>query len=441
MKVNTKSIQIYMILKINLKNKDQISIFLFYSVSNALNKGISILALPILSVYLSISDFGLWSLSNISIVVLAPIISFNGYASILREGVGEKRLAWNILKKYLVISSIMSICIGAVAIFNLQNWIFITLLLACVEAFQVLLLGWYRSQDNHLSYMLVSLIKIFSIILSVFILDNINVVSVLQLQLVISSIMLLFFYFFLLIKNKKILKEDLDFKKIISFSLLLIPHNLSLWILSSSDRFIIKSLIGEYELGIYSVCYSIGLIIMLLNTGVALVLPNYIIKNYKVYIIGSIRRKLIFYYSTCVITLSVVIFFSISYFKDYFEFLKAINTGSINIILWIINGLYLLGLYYFYSNILFYKRRAKYISISTLFGALLNIFLTIFLIPIYGTVGAAIATFISYFIYLFFIFYFAQKTEKSLNNDLIFLISVILVTLFLNFTFFKVSIS
>ena len=282
--------------------KKHLSVFIFYSLANALNKGLSILALPILSGFLSVDEFGIWSLSHVSLVVIAPLISFNGYASILREGVGNKELAWSVLKKYLKVTLLISLPIVLLGAFYFSSWIFLTLLLASAEAFQTLLLGWYRSQDKHISYFLISLIKITSIVLAIYLLNDVNVISILQYQLYISTTLLLFFLIMILLQNNKLVGVDFNVRDIFVFSILLIPHNVSLWILSSSDRFIIKSLVGEYLLGIYSICYSIGLVIMLLNTGIAMVLPNYIIKSYTTYMKKSVRFKLIIAYSFLVNT-------------------------------------------------------------------------------------------------------------------------------------------
>jgi O-antigen/teichoic acid export membrane protein len=61
-------------------------------------------------------------------------------------------------------------------------------------------------------------------------------------------------------------------------------------------------------------------------------------------------------------------------------------------------------------------------SITTLIGAFANIFMNYFFIKLYGPIGAAVATLLSYIIVYISRYYFAQKIyafQVNVKNDLI----------------------
>ncbi|MEG2716128.1 MAG: polysaccharide biosynthesis C-terminal domain-containing protein, partial [Eubacterium sp.] len=63
----------------------------------------------------------------------------------------------------------------------------------------------------------------------------------------------------------------------------------------------------------------------------------------------------------------------------------------------VILGIYFYFLSVFFTNYELYRENTKWIAIGTIAAAIVNISLNMFLIPIWGGVGAAIATFVSYF--------------------------------------------
>lgn len=410
--------------------------FIWYGVSTAINKGVMILAIPLLSGILNLQEYGIWTLSQVVLAVCAPILSFNGYASILRFGIKDKQLG-NILFtkyiKYALYLGLFNICIYF--LFG-SSWVTLTLLLSNIEALQILYLGWLRSRDKYVLFFIVSTIKIMAIVFALLFLDITSLIDLLRGQLFFGLILLGVFYLFFFFKNNIFFKNKIEIKKYLSFSLYLIPHNIALWILSSSDRVIIKNLLSELDLGVYSLAYSLALILMIVNSGIALTLPNFIIKKYEYYIKSNIKILLISGYSISTIILNIILYWFILYFKSEIEYLGQVNNNVYNIIIWIFNGIYLLGLYYFYSNILFYKNKAKLISINTFLVSIINIILTVVLVLFYNIKGAAIATFIAYSIYLFSNVFFSYRLEKQIKKDVVYLMIISVCTIILNFSLF-----
>tara|TARA_R110001592_G_C13144918_1_gene747649 strand:+ start:164 stop:1444 length:1281 start_codon:yes stop_codon:yes gene_type:complete len=416
-----------------LKNRYLASNFLFYGFATGINKGVLLIAIPLLSGLLTLEEYGLWSLSQVIIAVLAPIVSLNGYSSILRYGVEDKLLGVSIFKKYIFYTLIISVLNLLFFILYGVNWISLTFLLAQLEGFQALLLGWTRSRDYNVNYLIISLIKITSIALSISLLDVNSLDQLLIGQLLFGAAILFSLYIYTIFRDFKLGSLKLTMKKYLSFSLFLIPHNVALWILSSSDRFIIKNLLNEFELGLYSLAYSLALLLMLVNSGIALALPNFIIKNYSYYIKSRIKIILISIYSLIAILTNLLLYLFIYLFHNKINYLAQIDDNIYQLIIWIFNGIYLLGLYYFYSNILFYNHKAKLISLNTFGVSLLNVLLTIILVDKTGIMGAAIATFVAYLVYLILNVVISFKIEERVKKDVLILSIITFFTLAVNF--------
>ena len=138
------------------------------------------------------------------------------------------------------------------------------------------------------------------------------------------------------------------------------------------------------------------MVLMLINSGISLALPQGLIKHYDKWKDGVLLLKYFKIYT--IISLVLLIFIDLFIWLDeaYFNILKY-HTVQMNWLVGIVfAGLYTLGAYYFYSVILFYHKLTKVIATQTMKVAVVNILLTIGLVYLMGTIGAAIATLIAY---------------------------------------------
>ena len=90
-----------------------------------------------------------------------------------------------------------------------------------------------------------------------------RIVSVVAVEVVIAgSIMVLQF-----VRGKTFYSKD-NWKYALGFNIPLIPHYLSGTILNQGDRIMIQNMVGESEVGIYSVAYSIGMLVQLFTNAI-----------------------------------------------------------------------------------------------------------------------------------------------------------------------------
>lgn len=390
---------------------------ILYALSTGLNKGYIILVFPILSTFLSIEDFGRWSLVIVVSNLLIPIISLNGSASIIREGSGNLKLGFSLFLRYTVLTFIISLIIISIFYFFIGNsWFFYSFVIALSESIFFLLLTYFRIKEESKKYFLLTLIKTSFIIVlalySKYLLLSVDEILVYHFIVVfLLSIIIFLFIYFMNYTNA----FSYNFYPILLFGITLIPHGLSQWIMSSSDRLILEYMLGTTSVGIYSLAYNISMVLMLLNSGIGLVLPTLLIKNYDRWKEKEYDNRLIRYYSYITILLFAFILSLYKLDSIYFNILDYYSTQMIPLITIIYISIYVLGLYYFYANYLFYHRKAKIITKTTLYAATINIVLTIIFVYFFDIIGAAISTLLTYIFYLYRIRFEAKRVEEDLN--------------------------
>tara|TARA_B100002019_G_scaffold35517_1_gene29695 strand:+ start:29 stop:1450 length:1422 start_codon:yes stop_codon:yes gene_type:complete len=188
-------------------------------------------------------------------------------------------------------------------------------------------------------------------------------------------------------------------KTILSFALPFLPAGLFAMAMEVADRYILKLLTDLETVGIYNAGYKIGVLMLLVVNGFNMGWqPYFLEKNFdsrsKIYprinsivlaILGFIWILLLFWTDDLIKTS----FLGITFFgSDFF--------GSLNIIPWIGLSYFFYGFYHLQTPGVFLKNRPKYAAWTRLFGAFSNIGLCFLLIPIFGALGAAYATCISF---------------------------------------------
>jgi O-antigen/teichoic acid export membrane protein len=408
---------------------------LFYGLATAINRGLILLALPFLGKYLSIEEYGVWSLSQILITLGAPLLSMNGSAAILREGADNHLLGYSVYKRFFNLQCVTAVIVGLGVLFIRRDWIFYTILLIVIEAFLSLLISWYRAQDKHFMYFLAVSTKLVSlfgaILITTHLGDESSLINILRYQSILAAL-LLFPLLALSVADKVQSAHVPDFKNILIFCLALLPHGFSQWILSGSDRLIIKSILGNSLLGYYSLAYSLAMVIMLINSGLGMTIPVDMIKQYTTWVQTNRRTISITLYSFVFLATSISIMLGAIFLKPYFGFLKDVNELVLSLLPWISGGMYFIGVYIFYINYLFYNRKSALVSTITSLAAVFSILCTFALVKMIGVEGAAVSTFISYFIYMAASFWaavkFADLPWKSCRRDVV----IILLTVVIN---------
>lgn len=212
------------------------------------------------------------------------------------------------------------------------------------------------------------------------------------------------------------------------FNLPLLPHYLSQFILSGSDRIMISYLESETATAYYSVTYSIGAIAILVWNAVDGTLVPYMYKNCEKRIFVNISNICIPIVSLVAICCGFVIMLApeivmIMAPNEYYE--------AIYVVPPIIVGVFFQVHFSLYANIAYYYKKQKIVMCASITAASVNIILNFLLIPRYGYIAAGYTTLLSYIIQAVIDYVAMYKGAKDKIYDMrsIGLISIVLLVI------------
>jgi len=198
-------------------------------------------------------------------------------------------------------------------------------------------------------------------------------------------------------------------KNALIYSLPLIPHSLSSWLLELSDRTILQWYVPLDHVGLYSLAYSYGTLINMVANAMNLAWVPYLfrIDAEKGAKAAPQLAQIGTYF---VMTLCLAALFLGLAARPTINLLTPPEYHDAGIIApWIVAGILLSSLYYFPVNFLFLRRKTAIVAWITGISAVTNVISNLLLIPFYGAIAAAWTTFFSYGIMLLLTWWFAYK--------------------------------
>lgn len=239
-----------------------------------------------------------------------------------------------------------------------------------------------------------------------------RVLSIVVVQIIIGGIC--YFYFF---RRAHILFKCKGWKKAISLQLPLLPHSISLTILSSSDRIMINSMVGATQAAIYSVAYSCGYVVTTFKNSIVSAMTPWIYEKIKNQDYKSIREIV----KPILLFITLITFMFIAFAPEIVMILAPKEYHeAIYVIPPVAASSYFTFLYNMFSNVSFYYEETKKIMYASLSGALLNIVLNFICIPIFGYIAAGYTTLVCYMMFTV-AHYCIMKSickKESINEEL-----------------------
>jgi O-antigen/teichoic acid export membrane protein len=382
-----------------------------YVISNALNAAIPFLLLPVLTVYLKPSDYGVLTNFGALVNLLLPIIGLNIMTSLQVVYVKQERALGSYISTGLIFTLILAIIFTIVtAIFRhpLESLTGIPasllLLASGYAAYQnvvEVLLSLWRMEDAVFSYGMMRISRTvveigITIVLVVFLGHSydgciLGMACSYGVAALVALVVLFRKRLLILEFNNKHLSE------IYRYGLPLIPHVLGSTAILYTDKLVITHHEGLAANGIYSVGFMVGQFIGLLQNSFNQVWVPYVYKGLRaeddkqkskivrftyLYFIGFLCMSLMF------AMLSPLIF----------DILGESFQDGMKLVFWIALGFAFNGMYKMVSVYFFYLERTLFIGMITLVTALINLGLVLYMVPIYGIEGAAIASMLAFFI-------------------------------------------
>lgn len=246
----------------NKKIKDLAQNTLLYTISNFGSKIFSFLIVPLYTYYLTTSEYGTYDTISSLIGLISPMCIFAIHEGLLRWLLksDEKdsivsHTGLTLYSMFIIITDIIFLIV-----FNYYKWEYSNLFILClttttlIEVLQFTARGLKKNVSFAMSGVLQTIIMLLLNVVFVifFKIGIIGMLISLAVSQFIGSL-----YLFISIKdvfindkysfNKKLAKEMLI------YSILLVPNNISWWIMNSSDRLMLTVMVGSSYTGIYSI--------------------------------------------------------------------------------------------------------------------------------------------------------------------------------------------
>lgn len=399
-----------------------------YLGANLINKSLIFLLLPILTHYLTPDDYGIVVMFEVTLAILLPIVGLNVHGFVSIKYFQDKDNFAGYVGNVLVIVTVSVIVVTAIFyIFDTSishisgvpvRWLVVIPLVAASQCMIDVLLVIWQSKTMAVSYGLFRIIQtITELTLSLLFVVIIGMKWSGRLNgLIIATSSFGLIALYIMHKNRliniKINKQYI--RNILFFGLPLIPHTISAWSLNMFDRFMIKTMLGTEATGIYSVGYQIGMIILLLASSFNAAWSPFLFENLNNN--GSdLSLKL------KIVKLSYVFFGGILLAAIILGllapwFIHAVIGNSFaaasQYVTWIAVGCAFNGMYYLVANYFFYVHKTHILAGITFSMALFNIGLTYIFVKINGALGAAHATFVTYFFFFVITWMLSNKIYR-----------------------------
>ena len=200
----------------------------------------------------------------------------------------------------------------------------------------------------------------------------------------------------------------------LAFNIPLIPHYLSQSVLQQSDRIMINSMVGTDKAAIYSVAYSISTMMILVTAAINNSFIPYTYKKMKEKQYDEIKKNA----NILVVLVGICMFIVIAFGP---EIVKIFAPPSYYEAIWIIPpvavSVYFMFLYPLFGNIEFYFEENKYVAMASITGAIVNVVLNYLMIPIFGYIAAGYTTLFCYILFSAGHYIFMRKVSKKHIQD------------------------
>lgn len=230
------------------------------------------------------------------------------------------------------------------------------------------------------------------------------------------------------------------YKEILKFGLPYLPAGLSGVAMQVVDRPIVRALTNDATLGVYQLNYRLGIFMMLIVGMFDYAWKPFFLNHASDPDAKQLFSKVFTYFllAMSVIFLSVSLFIEdvvrISIFGR--QFFPPAYWPGVQIVPYILLSYIFTGAYVVFVVGVYIEKKTKYLPLVTGAGALVNVGMNFLLIPVYGILGAALATLCSYIVMAVGMFFASQRFYPvQYEWSKIARLSFIVAALFIGFRF------
>ncbi|MDY4836181.1 MAG: oligosaccharide flippase family protein, partial [Lachnospiraceae bacterium] len=376
--------------------------------SNFILKGLSMISGPIFTRIMTTEQYGIVSNFTSWQSLLGTVVTLNLGAGVFNNGMLEfKKDRDSFQISLVVISSITSVLFLLMVLFfptQVCNILDINETL-CIVLFLYFLFTpvygyWAARQRYEFKYKSLFILSVGSAVVSLLI----SVISVYYcptnytstVKIVLSElpniILGLFFLIYIAYKSKFNVKIRYIIYAL-KFNIPLIPHYLSMYVLSSSDRIMITKLVSVTATAIYSVSYTVGMVINILWQSIEASMSPWIYEKLSINEKESVRKRtyqvLVVFMITCILSClfapEIIIILAP---KEYYNGVYVIPS--------IAASSFFIAAYSIYMRIELFHKKTEFATVATTLAAVLNLLLNSIFISKFGFIAAGYTTLVCY---------------------------------------------
>lgn len=385
-------------------------------------KLITFFLVPIYTSVLTTGEYGTADLVSTIAMILVPLLTLNVGEAIMRFSLDEDADYASIMSTGILVAiisffvsfSIIIICNNLQPLKEFKYYVFFYCI---VQGWYQILVCYLRGKEKLVDYAICNIVHVFSTALF-------NILFLCVFKMGINGYFIAYImgylvgglYAFFKGKIYKILKKfnfDITLtKKMLKYSIVLVPTSFMWWIMNSSDRIMVTAMVGVTANGIYAIAYKLPTVLSAMSTVFNQAWSYSAIKekdseDREEFHNKMFNRMVNFQFIITAMLLMIIkpflkIYVSNSYYSAW-KYSPAL-----------IVGFFFMSLGTFLSSLYTVHKDSKGFLFSGMSGAILNVIFNLILIPIWGVNGAAIATCISY-IAVFFYRIFDTKKYISIN--------------------------
>ncbi len=430
----------------NLSVMSRASLWFFFC--NLMMKGISVITVPLFTRLLTTEEYGIYSLYlswfNILTIFTSLYLYYGAFNNVLnRVTKSEERdkyvSSMQGLTTFLVIilsliyllgrsfwSDLLGLSETALCLMLLQLW---------VEPCAQFYLARQRFEFKYKHAVVITIIKsLLNPLLGLFLVLNtsgdkalVRILSVVVTEVLVAGCLMIYQFI-----RGKTFYDETNWKYALSFNIPMLPHYLSMVMLSQADRVMIERYAGVGKVAIYSVAYSIGMLVQIFTNAVNSSLTPWTYeklnqKNYKAIrestnillwvLAGAICGLLLFVPEVVVILAP----------KKYYEAIYVVPPVACSV--------FFIFLYNIFAIPQMYFERQKFMSLTSTATAVLNVILNYIFIKMFGYIAAGYTTVACYMFYSIGHYIINQKVCKDRleGNELYDQKSILLISTFVLF--------
>ena len=382
-------------------------------ITNILISLSSLIFIPIITKSFSTAEYGMWAQVTAT-VALVPNIANLGlpytmvrFLSPLNDRLKIRGSFYSMISITLVSTLIICFCFfifagpisGALFNGNLRV-LYITVVISFFACLNLMLISYFRTFQMMKKYSVFLILQSYiGVFLSIYLVYSGYHIENVILGLLSGYLFVFIAMLIMIVKDIGLGKPSYEnIREELAFAIPTIPNNVSSWVVDSSDKYVIGTILGSAAVGCYSPGYALGSVLLMFLSPFAVLLPAILPEHFEK---GDMKTVDMYmkYSMKYYLLLTVPAAVGMSVLSK--PLLLIITTPTIAnngylITPFVCLGAIFMGIYGITNNILILEKDTKILGKIWIIVAILNILLNILMVSYIGIIGAALVTLLCY---------------------------------------------